>query len=382
MQLDNKKKGMLLIMLAAVVGVALIFVLLSWKDESKKEDEKVVVISDGGVKPDMPEPSVEDLPGDQRENQKRRGIESYWDDMAKENVSDDPVADMMGEGKDEKKKGGIPSYEEIFSKNENQAPNRIAQQREEREKRNAKEMADLKKYQQDLLSQAIEADKKKESKENKAELTDQEPEPEQAPAPVERDKINVERIKVVRSGGMSSLDDGFGSMGSSGLSTLDGADSEFDADDFYPFRCMFVRQEKLKSGQRVSIRLLEDIVVEGQLVRKDTHLNAICNISDRIDLSVTSLDLGGRIINLDFEAYDTDGTKGIYAPDLQSDQNIEKTLKQVGSSAIRRRASSAVGQTAQDVIAAGTALITGTGKEKTVIVPSGYQFYLVKKKRR
>ena len=203
----------------------------------------------------------------------------------------------------------------------------------------------------------------------------------ETPAPKERERIDVESVRVVKSGGISSMDDEFGNVATSGISTLDSNGVDLETDEAYPFKCMFVRQEKLKSGQRVSIRLLEDIVVEGQLVKKNTHLNAVCTIGDRIDIKVSNIELPGRIVNLDFDGYDNDGVRGIYAPDLGNDNTLEDALKQAGVSAVRRRANTLVGQTVQDILSAGSMVITGTGRDRSVMVPSGYQFYLVRHKK-
>ena len=85
-----------------------------------------------------------------------------------------------------------------------------------------------------------------------------------------------------------------------------------------PFRCMFVRDQKLVSGQRVSLRLLEDYVADGVRIPANTHLSAICKIGERLELSVRSLELGGRIVPLALDAYDTDGMPGIYCPETAS----------------------------------------------------------------
>ena len=42
-----------------------------------------------------------------------------------------------------------------------------------------------------------------------------------------------------------------------------------------PFRCMFVRDQKLTSGQRVTLRLLEDYNQDGVRIPANTHLAAI-----------------------------------------------------------------------------------------------------------
>ena len=79
-----------------------------------------------------------------------------------------------------------------------------------------------------------------------------------------------------------------------------------------PFKCMFVRDQKITSGQRVTLRLLEDYNQDGVRIPANTHLAAICKIGDRLELQVRSLEMNGRIIPLALDAYDTDGMQGIY----------------------------------------------------------------------
>ena len=161
---------------------------------------------------------------------------------------------------------------------------------------------------------------------------------------------------------------------------MEGASEQFFVDEEYPFKCMFVRSGKLKSGERVSVRLLEDMVIDGQLVPKNTHLMAVCSIGSRLDLNVSSIDLGGKIISLDYDAYDNDGTKGIYCPGIS-----DKTVSQAAGTAVsgaRSRLTSRIGRAAQDVVSTGLSLITLSGGETAVQVPAGYQFYLVKSRNK
>ena len=97
-----------------------------------------------------------------------------------------------------------------------------------------------------------------------------------------------------------------------------------------PFKCMFVRDQKLTSGQRVTLRLLEDYVEGGVRIPANTHLAAICKIGDRLELQVRSLEINGRIIPLALDAYDTDGLQGIYCPETSA----SKGAKQAGNDAI------------------------------------------------
>ena len=114
------------------------------------------------------------------------------------------------------------------------------------------------------------------------------------------------------------------------ISTLDDEPSAGVGYGIRPFRCMFVRDQKLTSGQRVTLRLLEDYVEGGVRIPANTHLAAVCKIGDRLELQVRSLEMNGRIIPLALDAYDTDGLQGIYCPETAS----AKASRQVSQEAI------------------------------------------------
>lgn len=379
MALDKKKIGVLCIIGASLVAVALLFILLERRNAKEAAPKGPVSVSQ-----ELPEGEEDNVPGTKMEaymSRGRSGIEDYWNQMggdpqAAPDGDADPLAELNGE---RKPRSGNPSYEEVFgSLSSGTAATETPQERAARQTQQSQAAAmAMQQQQMDMLADIM---RQQQGQQEGAAAPAAEETPVQSAVP-ERDKIDVERVRVVRSGGISSMDDEFGGISTSGVSSLDGDDREFADDEAYPFRCMFVRQEKLKNSQRVSVRLLEDIVVEGQLVKKNTHLNAVCRIGDRIDLKVSSIDINGRIVNLDFDAYDNDGTRGIYAPDLSQETVAEDMLKQAGVTGFRRRMNTAVGQTVQDILAAGSMVITGQGKDRTVTVPAGYSFYLVRSKQ-
>ena len=148
-----------------------------------------------------------------------------------------------------------------------------------------------------------------------------------------------------------------------------------------PFKCMFVRDEKLKSGQRVTLRLLEDYEEGGVRIPANTHLQAICKIGDRLELQVRSLDLGGRIVPLALDAYDTDGLQGIYCPETSAARNTKKASDDAISTA-GQTFGGLVGDIASTVIRTGASIAKSASGEVSVSVVSGYEFYLVKAERR
>jgi len=154
------------------------------------------------------------------------------------------------------------------------------------------------------------------------------------------DRRRAEMVRDVLTGGTSETPGQAGSdapaaepqsIDLSAVGSSDGIISSLD-DDFEdaavqyegakrPFKCMFVRDQKITSGQRVTLRLLEDYNQDGVRIPANTHLAAICKIGDRLELQVRSLEMNGRIIPLALDAYDTDGLQGIYCPETSSQKN-------------------------------------------------------------
>lgn len=146
-----------------------------------------------------------------------------------------------------------------------------------------------------------------------------------------------------------------------------------------PFRCMFVRDEKIKSGQRVSVRMLEEYNDGDIRIPANTHLQAICKLDSRLHLSIRSLEMNGRIIPLQFEAYDTDGLEGIYCPESS------KAAKTATNDLITTAGTSLgglVGNIANTVIRTGATIARTASGENAVSINSGYEFYLVKIEKR
>ncbi|MFV0591554.1 MAG: conjugative transposon protein TraM [Draconibacterium sp.] len=71
------------------------------------------------------------------------------------------------------------------------------------------------------------------------------------------------------------------------------------------------------AGSRIRIRLLEDITVSDQLIKKGTCLYALINgfSAQRVALNISTVMLNGSIYNINLDVYDIDGLKGLYVPE-------------------------------------------------------------------
>ena len=382
MEMDRKKKGVLLLMIAGFLLFFLLMGFFIWAqsskaenaDKEKKNGNVYTEVQNGEEKP-MEDSKIKSY------RNSRANIENYWDDMGEEldaePESEDPVDIVTGTRKEASVRGSRNyTAEDVFGSSptsQNPAETPAQSSRQDAAERRAMYQRERQAALDEVMRRQEEMMKAQQGASGN----------EEAPAvPVEetRDRIDIDKVMVRKSGSVTTLEDGFTSVTSSGVSSLEGASEQFFVDEEYPFKCMFVRSGKLKSGERVSIRLLEDMVIDGQLVPKNTHLMAVCSIGSRLDLNVASIDLGGKIINLDYDAYDNDGTKGIYCPGIS-----DRTASQAASTAVsgaRSRLTSRIGRAAQDVVNTGLSLITLSGGETAVQVPAGYQFYLVKSRRK
>lgn len=192
---------------------------------------------------------------------------------------------------------------------------------------------------------------------------------------------------VRRSGGISSLDGDWGTI--EGITSLDSESQYVTQDDDHPYKVMFTRDQKIKSGDRISIRLMEDMAVDGVLIPKNTHLSATCQIGERLQIIVSNIELGGRIYALNYVAFDNDGSQGLYCPISGATQTSDKSknaavqsasqiISSTASLAGAAMGSSAMGSMLGNMANIGASAVTSRNGSVTAQVNSGYTFYLLK----
>lgn len=208
----------------------------------------------------------------------------------------------------------------------------------------------------------------------------------QAPAKEEPAKEEPKRIELPSSVSSASL------SGDDIITSLDGTSLtggvNYGADGsltVVPAKATFLKTEKLVSGQRVIMRLLQDLrLSDGSLIPANTHISGTCNISDRLKINISSINYGGKIYYTSLEAYDNDGSEGIYCPVIVDDK-AKEAGKETG-----RSIGEAVSQVAGSLVStvspyAGMVARTGmnavvssvdTNGNTTVTVSSGYEFYV------
>lgn len=211
-----------------------------------------------------------------------------------------------------------------------------------------------------------------------------EPAPEQEPEPEPR-KIDLTDKKQNVEASFISVD-GFESDGIiSSLETPSSAEAarngHFHAS---PVKATFLSTEKLKSGQRVIIRLMQDLVLSsGTMIPANTHLTATVDFRRRLQLRITSIHYGSKMFRTDIVAYDNDGTEGIYCPYVETEKGNRSKKRVTG--AVAGGAASAflsavsgnpyVARAIQSATQEVTSSISDEGATEINVV-AGYVFYL------
>ena len=362
----TQKMGLLIILLAILVGF-IAFKILSFVGEGEPEEEEthMVEIQDA----DMREP-------EQSKIRAYRNNEALWEKAEEEDLyaKEDEAAggrrnrvtedDMLSEMTSQ---GGSRTAEQRPSGGSSSSGRRGGEPRpgdpDYREYR-------MRQYYENTDAAVRTGEAQKDSIARAAASKQPDTHPAQQPMTVIGDSAPVRRTSA-----MSSLDDTEGG----GFSSLTDDDQMVPTDSQYPFECMFVRETKIRDGSRVSVRLLEDMVVGGTLIPKNTHLMAMCSISQRLELTITSVEMNSHIYALGYEAYDSDGAKGIYCPDIGGD--TRQRVQSRGLSSIGRIIGGRMGRLASEAVQTGVSVAQTRTGEVTVTVPAGYRFFIVKQQR-
>lgn len=86
---------------------------------------------------------------------------------------------------------------------------------------------------------------------------------------------------------------------------------------------------KAVEGSRIRLRLLDDIDIEGLIVKKGTYIYAIMGGfgSQRVHGTIQSILVGDEIVHISLSMYDTDGLEGLYIPESSFRETSKELLE-------------------------------------------------------
>lgn len=361
---EDRKK--LVMLLAAAIVLVVVLIINNTSDKKKQQEISAIdSVPDREQIMEIPDAEVHDVLDAQnttaaRESQRRNRSGSLRDLYASGGVDDD--GDPMSTP-DKQEEPGIVSDDDIrrsFFGDDTE------ETKEETPKSRASSVPARKKVNVNTASTMLDTSE-----------PEPEPEPVVEPAPVPQPVAPAPEVqKRRRSGGIMSLEDG----DQDGISSVDSDDQYVIIDENRPVKVMFVRDQKVSSGERVSLRLLEDIAADNILIPKNTHLSAQCSIGERLKLTVSNIEINGRILELGYTAFDNDGSEGLYCPETNSRKAAKQAESQASSLGSALSGIYLPGYAGQ-IVNAGSQIMksAGSGSSKvTAQVKSGYTFYLLK----
>ena len=141
---------------------------------------------------------------------------------------------------------------------------------------------------------------------------------------------------------------------------------------------------KVNTGQRVRIRLLQDIYVGGNKVPKGTYLYAQVTgfQTSRINLSITQIFLNSQALPVKLDVFDSDGYLGLYVPG----SNFREFSKEIGTQATRGLSqlntgdqNDPVNSLLNQLFQTGTSATTKMIRKEKAVLTYNYTIYLQEK---
>lgn len=137
-------------------------------------------------------------------------------------------------------------------------------------------------------------------------------------------------------------------------------------------------EQKVKAGDKVQLRLLDQATINNVVVERNTYVYAIAKLeNNRLHLTVSSINLPTGSIPCNLVAYDTDGYKGLA---YTTNENAKEVTREV-SSAVQNtigQLSSMVNRTVGNVIRSSSRIGSSAvnNKQQLITLPQDYQIQL------
>lgn len=126
------------------------------------------------------------------------------------------------------------------------------------------------------------------------------------------------------------------------------------SDELGTIRAVIHQEQQITDGGRVQLRLLEPVLVQGIQIPANTLVYGIGRFgTERVDISLNSLQYEGRIFPIKLTVHDMDGMPGVFVPNVLAAQEGKQVLGQTLGGANYNLSSPSVGNTRAAATLAG-----------------------------
>lgn len=137
-------------------------------------------------------------------------------------------------------------------------------------------------------------------------------------------------------------------------------------------------EQKIKSGDKVQLRLLKEAFLNEFKIERNTYIYAIAKIeNNRLQLNVTSVNQPTGAIPCNLVAYDTDGYKGLAFTSDDSSQEISREVKNALQTTVGQLAA-VTSRTAGNIIRSTSRIGSNAigNRQQTITLPANYMIQL------
>ena len=137
-------------------------------------------------------------------------------------------------------------------------------------------------------------------------------------------------------------------------------------------------EQKIKSGDKVQLRLLSDAFLQENKITRNTYIYAIAKIeNNRLQLTVSSINQPSGAIPCNLVAYDTDRYKGLAFTSDDSSQEISREVKNALQTTVGQLAA-VTSRTAGNIIRSTSRIGSNAigNKQQTITLPANYMMQL------
>ena len=166
------------------------------------------------------------------------------------------------------------------------------------------------------------------------------------------------------------------------------AEGRTAASDAPMVRACVAATQVIRAGSTVRLRLLEPVRIDGVIIPRNTPLYGLATISGmRLQVTVSSVEYGGRIFAVEASAYDLDGQPGLNVPNSRERTALKDALASVGQTAgtsvnVTRSAGQQVLSTvAQGGLQASSRYIAEKLREVKITLKANHQLLLISKQQ-
>ena len=151
-------------------------------------------------------------------------------------------------------------------------------------------------------------------------------------------------------------------------------------------RACVASTQVIRAGSTVQLRLLEAVRIDGVTIPRNTPLYSLATISGmRLQVTVSSVEYGGRIFAVEAVAYDLDGQPGLNVPNSRERTALKEALASVGQTAgtsvnvTRSAGQQVLSELARGGLQASSQYVAGKLREVKITLKANHQLLLISK---